>query len=157
MAKDEINAFLGTGTHYQGKLNFEGSVRIDGTFTGEIQSEGTLIVGKDAKVQGQIWVGQLILSGHLQGEIEAGKKVVLHKTANLLGSMVTPTLVIEEGAMLEGQVSMNKNAGSKNEKKSAKRLDFTPAENKSELKAGGGSGSDAAPDAAKSSEAIGGS
>lgn len=150
MAKDEINAFLGSGTHYQGKLNFEGSVRIDGTFTGEIQSEGTLIVGKDAKVNGQIWVGQLILSGHLQGEIEASGKVVLHKTANLVGSMNTPTLVIEEGAMLEGQVTMNKGTAGKNEKKSAKRLELGRGDDKSAAASAAGT----TPDAAKSSETI---
>ena len=59
---------------------FQGSVRVDGNFTGEIVSEGTLIVGKDAKVEGpEIKVGQLILSGLIQGEIDGhGKKVVLH-------------------------------------------------------------------------------
>lgn len=150
MGKDEINAFLGSGTHYQGKLNFEGSVRIDGTFTGEIQSEGTLIVGKDAKVQGQVWVGQLILSGHLQGEIEAGSKVVLHKTANLVGSMNTPTLVIEEGAVLEGQVTMNKAQSGKNEKKSAKRFELGAAESSSPT----ANAEDATADTAKSSETI---
>ena len=106
MAKDEINAFLGVGTAYEGKLHFQGAVRIDGGFTGEIVSDGTLIVGKDAQVRGQINVGQLILSGHLQGEVTAAKKVMLHKTANLVGSLSTPVLGIEEGAVLEGQVAM---------------------------------------------------
>lgn len=124
MAKDEINAFLGSGTAYEGKLNFQGSVRVDGSFTGEIQSEGTLVVGKDAKVQGKVWVGQLILSGHFQGEILATKKVVLHKTANLLGCLNTPVLVIEEGAVMEGQVSMGTSDAGK-------------AKSKSELKAVG--------------------
>lgn len=153
MAKDEINAFLGAGTNYQGKLNFDGSVRIDGTFTGEIQSEGTLIVGKDAKVQGQIWVGQLILSGHLEGEIEAAVKVVLHKTANLVGSMSTPTLVIEEGAVLEGQVSMSKSqVAGKGDKKAGKRLDFSATD-----KGKNAGTNDFAPDEAKKSETIGSS
>jgi cytoskeletal protein CcmA (bactofilin family) len=120
MAKDEINAFLGAGTHYQGKLNFEGSVRIDGSFTGEIQSDGTLIIGKDAKVDGQIKVGQLILSGNLQGEIDANRKIVLHKTANLVGSLQTPVLVMEEGAILEGQVAMAKGQPKKTEGKPTK-------------------------------------
>ncbi len=151
MAKDEINAFLGAGTHYQGKLNFEGSVRIDGTFVGEIQSEGTLIVGKDAKVEGQIRVGQLILSGNLQGEILAGKKVVLHKTANLTGSMHTPSLVIEEGAVLEGDVSMSQGqSGGKADKKAGKRLDFVGGD-----KAKAGVPGEAVADAGKSSETIG--
>lgn len=106
MAKDEINAFLGVGTTYEGKLHFQGSVRIDGAFTGEIVSEGTLIVGREAHVRGTIKVGQLILSGQLHGEITATKKVMLHKTANLVGGVSSPVLGIEEGAVMEGQVSM---------------------------------------------------
>lgn len=106
MARDEINAFLGSGTVYEGTLSFQGSVRIDGTFTGEVNSEGTLIVGKDAHVKGQVNVGQLILSGNIEGEVTASQKVVLHKTANLVGSLTAPSLVVEEGGKLEGQVSM---------------------------------------------------
>ena len=107
MAKDEINAFLGSGTVYEGKLNFQGSVRIDGNFTGEIFSEGTLVVGKDAKMKGQIRVSQMILSGFITGEVHATERVVLHKTANLVGTLNTPALVMEEGAKIEGQISMS--------------------------------------------------
>jgi len=106
MARDEINAFLGTGTSYQGKLDFQGSVRIDGTFKGEVASQGTLVIGKEANVEGTVNVGQLIISGKLQGEIVAKEKIVLHKTANIVGSLNTPVLVIEEGAVVEGQITM---------------------------------------------------
>lgn len=106
MGKDEINAFLGAGTSYQGKLHFTGSVRIDGTFKGEVESSGTLVIGKEANVEGQIRVGQMVISGHVEGEITASEKVVLHKTANLVGSLRTPVLVIEEGAVIEGQITM---------------------------------------------------
>jgi len=106
MARDEINAFLGAGTNYQGKLNFQGAVRIDGNFQGEVQSDGTLVVGQDAMVEGQVRVGQLVLSGKIRGEVEAKSKVVLHKTANLEGNIRTPVLVVEEGAILEGQLNM---------------------------------------------------
>ena len=106
MARDEINAFLGSGTSYHGKLNFQGSVRIDGNFNGEVESKGTLVIGKDAGVEGRVRVGQMIVSGRIQGEITASEKVVLHKTANLIGSLKTPVLVIEEGAVLEGEITM---------------------------------------------------
>jgi cytoskeletal protein CcmA (bactofilin family) len=106
MSKDEINAFLGAGTVYNGKLDFQGSVRIDGAFTGEIRSQGTLIVGKDADLQGQIQVGQIIVSGKVQGTVTAGKKAVLHRTATVMGTLNTPSLVIEEGAVLQGDVVM---------------------------------------------------
>lgn len=106
MARDEINAFLGAGTNYQGKLNFQGAVRIDGNFKGEVVSDGTLVVGQEALVEGQVCVGQLVLSGKIRGEVEAKSKVVLHKTANLEGNIRTPVLVVEEGAVLEGQLTM---------------------------------------------------
>ncbi|EPR43843.1 protein of unknown function DUF583 [Desulfovibrio sp. X2] len=107
MSKDEINAFLGAGTAYQGKLHFQGSVRIDGVFHGEVTSDGTLVVGQEADVQGQIHVGQLVLSGRMTGEVHAREKVVLHKTANLQGSLYSPVLVIDEGAVVEGTITMH--------------------------------------------------
>ena len=119
MARDEINAFLGAGTNYQGKLHFQGAVRIDGNFHGEVVSDGTLVVGQEAVVEGQVKVGQLVLSGNIQGEVEAKNKVVLHKTANLQGNIRTPVLVVEEGAVLEGQLVMGS-------------LDSTPAETSEE-------------------------
>ncbi|WP_319777928.1 polymer-forming cytoskeletal protein [Maridesulfovibrio sp.] len=112
MARDEINAFLGSGTDYQGKLNFQGAVRIDGNFNGEVESEGTLVVGKEARVEGVLRVGQLVLSGRLNGEVYASEKAVLHKTANLQGNLVTPSLVVEEGAVLEGRVTMSSSPSS---------------------------------------------
>ncbi len=106
MARDEINAFLGAGTNYNGKLHFEGAVRIDGNFEGEVRSTGTLVVGADASVEGNVQVGQLVLSGKMHGEVEASQKVVLHKTANMQGDVKTPVLVVEEGAVLEGKLTM---------------------------------------------------
>ncbi|CAK7055910.1 MAG: hypothetical protein DELT_01221 [Desulfovibrio sp.] len=110
MAKDDITAFLGSGTIYNGQLNFVGSVRIDGQFTGEITSEGTLILGKDAKVEGNIHVSQLVLSGNLHGDVIVTGKTILHKSANLTGNLATKSLIMEEGAQLHGQITMNPDA-----------------------------------------------
>jgi cytoskeletal protein CcmA (bactofilin family) len=110
MPKDEINAFLGVGTSYEGKLQFQGSVRIDGNFLGQIDSDGTLVVGQDAKINGQVSVVNLILSGFIQGDIVATTKVIMHKTARLQGSLRTPCLIMEEGALLDGKLTMSKNS-----------------------------------------------
>lgn len=109
MAKDVISAFLGVGTSYEGKLQFQGSVRIDGDFLGQINSDGTLIVGQEAKIDGQVSVASLILSGFIQGHIMVATKVIMHKTARLQGSLRTPCLVMEEGALLDGELIMSKN------------------------------------------------
>lgn len=107
MAKDEI-AYLGSDTVYEGKLNFKGTVRIEGKFKGEIISEGTLNIGKDANVEGTIGVGELLLSGHFNGNIAAKKRVVIYSTGVLEGSLHTPALLTEEGAILEGEITMRK-------------------------------------------------
>jgi len=106
VAKDEINAFLGVGTTYRGRLDFTGSVRIDGSFEGEVESDGTLVVGREAVIKGQVKVGQLVLGGTLSGEITASTRVTLHKTARFTGTMTTPALSVEEGAVIEGQLHM---------------------------------------------------
>lgn len=119
MAKDDITAFLGAGTIYNGQLSFVGSVRIDGQFTGEITSEGTLILGKDAKVDGSINVCNLVLSGKLHGNVVVTGKTILHKTANLTGDLITRSLIIEEGALLQGTISMDPAMDSASAKPSA--------------------------------------
>ena len=106
MAKEDISAFLGESTIYQGKLNFSGTVRIDGQFTGEIHSDGTLVLGKEAKVQGKVNVNQLVLTGFLSGEAIVKEKTTMHKTAMFLGNLMTKAMVMEEGAVLQGTITM---------------------------------------------------
>lgn len=106
VSKDEINAFLGSGTVYHGKLTFQGTVRIDGTFTGEIMSEGVLVAGKDAVIEGILDVGELVLSGKLKGELRAARRVIFHKTGFFQGQLTTAALAVEEGATIDGQICM---------------------------------------------------
>lgn len=113
VGKDEINAFLGAGTVYEGKLTFQGSVRIDGIFSGEISSDGTLIVGKDAQISGTFHVGELMLSGNMRGDVVAKRRVVVHSTGVLDGTLHTPCLLTEEGGILDGQIFMKKGSPEK--------------------------------------------
>lgn len=106
MGKNEINAFLGVGTSYQGRLTFHGIVRIDGEFDGDIVSDGTLMVGKAAQVTGRIQVARLMCGGLVEAEVTAAGKVVLHKGGVFRGVVRTPTLVVEDGAKIEGRVVM---------------------------------------------------
>lgn len=108
MAKEELNAFLGSNTVYEGKLMFEGSVHIDGRFTGEITSEGSLVIGKGAVVTGTFNVGELILSGQLTGDVFAKRRVIVHASGVLEGELHTPSLLTEEGGIIEGQITMRK-------------------------------------------------
>lgn len=105
MGKDEI-AYLGSDTVYEGRLGFKGTVRIEGRFTGDITSDGTLNVGKDAQVHGTIAVGELLLSGHFNGDVTAKRRVVVYASGVLEGTLQTPSLLTEEGGVIEGQITM---------------------------------------------------
>lgn len=106
MSKQDICSFLGVGTHYKGALQFEGTVRIDGSYDGEIISEGTLIVGKEAVINATIKVGELVLNGKLTGDISISRKLVVHQTGIITGTIATPKFVVEEGAIIDGTLKM---------------------------------------------------
>lgn len=105
MARDEI-AYLGSDTVYEGKLTFKGTVRIEGRFTGDIISDGVLNIGKDAQVQGNLGVGELLLAGHFKGEALVKRRTVIYSSGVYEGNLQTPKLLTEEGAILECQITM---------------------------------------------------
>jgi len=102
----EINAFLGKGTDFNGKLTFEGAVRLDGKFSGEIFSPGILVIGESAVINADVNVNTLILSGKLTGNIEAKGRVEIHAPGKVCGNVSTPVLVIDEGVIFEGSCTM---------------------------------------------------
>ncbi len=103
----ELNALLGKGSEFDGKLAFEGTVRIDGTFTGEITTSDTLIVGDGAKVQAEISCGTIVVHGQVGGNILASRAVELHTPARVKGDITTPSLMIEKGVVFEGHSKMD--------------------------------------------------
>jgi|SRR6056297_375617 len=105
--KADIKAFLGQGSHFEGKLNFDELVRLDGNFTGEICSSDTLIVGETASIEGQISVGALILSGRFVGGIKATSRVELRAPAQVDGTIETPSLKIDEKVIFNGEIKMS--------------------------------------------------
>jgi cytoskeletal protein CcmA (bactofilin family) len=103
----DLNALLGKGSEFEGKLAFEGKVRIDGTFTGEISTNDLLMVGDGAKVQAEISCGTVIVEGEVIGNIKATSAVELRRPAKVHGDITTPSLVIEKGVVFEGRSRMD--------------------------------------------------
>lgn len=100
----ELMALLGEGASFEGKLIFEGRVRIDGKFRGDIVSDGTLVVGDRAEVIANITVGSLIvLGGTVRGDVHAQSTVELHAPAKVFGNITAPQLAIDRGVVFEGQ------------------------------------------------------
>jgi cytoskeletal protein CcmA (bactofilin family) len=105
--KGDIKAFLGSGSQFEGKLLFHEIVRLDGEFKGEIISNDTLIVGDGAKIEAEINVGTLILSGSFKGNIKASGKVDLRAPARVEGNIITPVLIVEEGVIMNSTLNMS--------------------------------------------------
>jgi len=126
--KDEINAFLGRGTEFEGKFSFTGAVRVDGKISGEIFSNGTLIVGESAVINAQIHVADIIISGEVHGDIVAERKIEINVPGKLFGNIKTPKLVLEEGVIFEGNCKMKnlKEETEKNLAEKQKKLKASP-------------------------------
>ncbi len=103
---EEIKAFLGQGAEFEGKLIFNGSVRIDGKFQGEIFGQGLLVVGEGAIVKANIDVKSAFISGDVEGKIQVQEKMNIHSTGKFLGDISTPVFIMEEGAVFDGTSHM---------------------------------------------------
>jgi cytoskeletal protein CcmA (bactofilin family) len=103
---NDLNALLGRGSEFDGKLTFEGTVRIDGVFTGEITTTDTLVVGETAKVTAEINCGTLVVHGEVNGNVRAASAVELHRPARIRGDITAPSLVVEKGVVFDGRSQM---------------------------------------------------
>lgn len=102
----EISTLLGRGSEFEGKLTFEGTVRIDGTLRGEVFSDDVLIVGEGATVAAEIDVGEIIIQGTVIGNIRAKRAIEILAPGKVKGDVTTPSLQIDKGVIFEGRSFM---------------------------------------------------
>ena len=102
----EITVVLQKGCHLEGRLQFEGTGRIDGQFKGEIFTPDILIIGDEAEVSGQIEADIVVVSGQFNGEIYATQRVEIQPPAVVRGTIQTAILQVEEGAVFDGKTKM---------------------------------------------------
>ena len=116
------SAFLGKGTKIVGKLNFEGSVRIEGQIEGEIAAQDTLTIGESAVVKAKVTGTSVVVHGQVTGDIHARTRLELRAPSKVVGNINSGSLVIHEGAVFEGQCSMGASADAG---KRGKKPDFS--------------------------------
>lgn len=102
----EWTGFLEQGVRLEGKLETTGTFRIDSTMKGSIVSEDILVLGEHASIQGQISGSRVVIGGRFDGVIQAKTSVEIHSSAVVTGEIHTPCLVIEPGAVFDGQCHM---------------------------------------------------
>lgn len=101
MEESKITGFFDKDTEIQGDLQFKGTFRLDGQFKGKINSQSILIIGDSGKVEADIKIGHIIVNGEIKGNIQALERVEINSSGRVFGTIVSPKLIVEEGAYLE--------------------------------------------------------
>jgi len=109
--EQKITGFFDKDTEFKGDLSFKGSFRIDGSFKGTIVSDSMLVIGEQGKVEAEVRAGYVVINGEIKGTIRAENKVEIHSRGRVFGSIITPKLVVEEGAYLDANCQAGEQAG----------------------------------------------
>jgi len=104
---NEIVGLLGKGTEFDGRLMFEGTVRVDGVYKGQVCTGGILIIGEGAYVNAEIEADTIIVSGEVHGRLKATRRVEIRGAGRVHGDVETPSLIVEDGVTFEGNCQMS--------------------------------------------------
>jgi cytoskeletal protein CcmA (bactofilin family) len=102
----EVHTLLGKGSEFEGKLTFEGQVRIDGKFNGQIVTKDVLVIGDGARVNAEIQAGTVIINGMVEGNVRATTIIEVHQPGRVKGNLETPALAMDRGVIFEGTCKM---------------------------------------------------
>ncbi|MFA6457640.1 MAG: polymer-forming cytoskeletal protein, partial [Bacteroidota bacterium] len=93
----------------EGKIRTQGSIRIDGKLSGEVHAAENLAVGVTGEVEGMVNGRNVTVGGKVKGNITSVEKLVLEGKAVVRGDVKASKLVIDEGAVFDGKVTMTEN------------------------------------------------
>jgi len=100
---ETVGAFLGSDSEFEGRLSFQGTIRIDGRYKGNISVDGTLIVGPSGRLDADINASNMVISGEVTGNMTAKTNIEVHASGKVYGNLVAPTVTIHTGAVFQGQ------------------------------------------------------
>ena len=98
-----VNSIIGEGSEFKGEFKINGLLRVDGKFTGTIKTEGKVLIGQAGEAVTDIEARTVIIGGTVRGNVYATERVILLTTGQVTGNIITPSIVMEEGSVLEGQ------------------------------------------------------
>jgi cytoskeletal protein CcmA (bactofilin family) len=102
----KIETIIGPNAHFQGDIQSDGGVRIDGIFEGSIDITGNLVIGEGAKLIADVKANNISISGAIKGNI-SGNRVEILETGRVWGDLTINSLLLNEGAYLRGQTTMH--------------------------------------------------
>lgn len=96
---------LGANSTLEGTLVSHANVRLDGAFTGKLEINGNVLIGETAKITADVNAKNISIAGAVRGNV-TGKKVQILRTGRVWGDITATALATEEGAFLDGKISM---------------------------------------------------
>src|SRR5688500_7467630 len=106
LSAEELNGFMDQGTEFEGELRFKDTFRIDGSVKGKIVSDNTLIVGESGRVDADIECAVVSIRGSVTGRVHGRERIELLAGSRVQATLISPKLLIEEGAFFQGQCDM---------------------------------------------------
>lgn len=102
----ELN-LIGSGSTIEGKIRTQGSIRVDGKVVGELHAAENVAVGLTGEIEGNLNGRNVTIGGKIRGNIIAVDKLVFEGKAVVRGDIRAARLVIDEGAVFDGKISMS--------------------------------------------------
>ncbi|MBC8180034.1 polymer-forming cytoskeletal protein [candidate division KSB1 bacterium] len=116
----DLNTLIGKGTVLEGKITVSSNVRVDGKIKGDLTTNESLVIGKQGEIEGEVTAKNTVVGGKVTGKINARGKVVLESNAIFKGEITAARLIIDDGAVFDGQCTMNDSGNLKPEIKKDK-------------------------------------
>jgi cytoskeletal protein CcmA (bactofilin family) len=105
-AMGRVDTIIGQETSLRGSYNSKNSIRVDGEIYGNVTSEDGIIVGEKGMIRGNLVAKSILIGGKVKGNVTAYQRLEIQSTAQIEGDLSTPVLVLEEGALFEGNCQM---------------------------------------------------
>jgi cytoskeletal protein CcmA (bactofilin family) len=106
----EFPTVLGPDATFKGELSFEKGLRLQGRMEGKVNTAGKLHIAKEAKMSADVDAGTIVVEGDVKGNLTANDRIELKNSARYEGDLTAAKLVVEEGAVFNGHVSVGPEA-----------------------------------------------
>ncbi len=103
----KISSIIGSDMVVDGDIRAKEAVRVEGSVTGDVETEGALIISASGKVKGNVKGSSIIIGGSLEGDLTSGGRTEVVSTGKVIGNIRTKSLVVDENAVFQGQCTMN--------------------------------------------------
>lgn len=106
--QNRIDSLIGANTRIEGNIVFSGGLRVDGVVRGNVaalaEQPGTLVVSSDARIDGEVQAAHIVVSGIINGPVNATETLELHAGSRVKGDVHYKTIEIHQGAVVEGRL-----------------------------------------------------